>query len=425
MMNKPNSSIYLSVVFIYIMLMIGGCTQLSNIHESQTTILNELTDKIKYNPINYNIFYSDWDGFKVFDTSVPEKKILIPNISLLKRRVSPDNKQIAFEYIIGDTIYLSILDMHSLNIQHIDKIPNDRIYSFEWSSDSKELAVGYYSSKKRNGIYVADRGKIFITDLFGEKRNVGCQLSKKVIAWLPNNELVVSAGPPNNIMYFVSPDNCKTIASLSIKNKRNIKFSPDGNHLVYYKMEQIYHPNYGRSLNMRLLYISDYRGRNPKIIADYNHKPNNTIWAPNSDMISFDIKSPDWSNIRHVVFYNLENKKTSYKTYEAFGNMPKDSNPHWSPSGKLIAFDRMWERGQKNFEWFELNTMYKDIKRDELFIIASGNSRGQVLGGLMGWIDDNSVVIANNDTFSILNKSGVELYKVYDHPMFIHAIKTL
>lgn len=388
-MNNKNKKVLLTIV-ISTLCLLTGCAEalreIAGLPERTTTTNTTIT---KNYTVDYNIFFYDEEGIKVKNTGLPETKLLIPfNSFLVESKVSPDNKNIAITYWDGDSVALKIINMQTLSIQKIHQVSDELVFTYEWAPNSMELAVGYYSSKKSKGMYIADKGGIFITDLFGVKRNAGCQISKKVLAWLPNNELVVSAGPPSTTIYFVSSENCSTFFALSIKNKKKLKFSFDGNYVMYYKNKLIYSARKRRNINVPELYVSDCRGKTPKMIADYNSNPKNAVWSPKSNIIAFDILSPDWSNIRHLAFYNIDDDNKTYYQYEDFRGFSSNIKPQWSPNGDYIAFMRTWERKHVH------EIIYKSLYKDNFTILESVSlSMFSPDGYFIKWINNNSIAV--------------------------------
>ncbi len=118
---------------------------------------------------SYLIYYSSKYGIHRSNTKTNSDSLIIPLSEYnIQKRISPDKAKIALSYTEDDSSKLVIVDVLSSKTWHVMSIPQDDskyyIFSFEWSPDSKNLGVGFYSEKKVGKTYVLDRGGIFTCD---------------------------------------------------------------------------------------------------------------------------------------------------------------------------------------------------------------------------------------------------------------------
>ena len=388
---------------------------------SKTSVDNRLSKKGGISN-SYIIYFYDKNGIHRLNTKTNQDSLLIPlNEYLVQKRISPDKSKIALSYTDNDSSKLVVIDVLSSNIWHIKSIPSDLentekffSFTFEWSPDSRYLGVGYYSEKKSGKVFRLDKGDIFISDLQGkQKRSIGCTASKIFKYWLNNGNIVVS---DRNNLYVVDVNNCRTIFTIPIENKREITFSPKGEKMFYFTSTPVYYRNKGRTINVPELYLADYNGKNAEKIIDYSYEPRRPQWSPDGKNIVCDIQSPEWSNVRHICIYDLDLDEASFSTQSEILGIPSCDKPYWSPDGTKLLFDMQFERRNYNSVWWIIETVVNNVLNNESEVIYSGRmdfSDGTSTGSAsLGWIDNNNVMLSTYEGINIYNlisKSTLEL----------------
>jgi len=365
---------------------------------------------------SYLLYYFSNNGIHRLNTNTNIDSLLIPlDNSRIQKRISPDKTKIALTYTEGDSSKLVVIDVSSSNIWHIKSIPQNInidakyfTYSFEWSPDSKNLGVGYYSEKKSGKTYSLDKGDIFIVDFEGKhKRSVGCSSSKIFKHWLDSENIVVSN---RKNLYIVDVNNCHTLFAIPTKNKTNITFSPTNDKMFYTESTPVYYRDKGRTINVPELYLADYNGKNPKKLVPYRYAPKRPKWSSDGKIIAFDVKSQEWINIRYISLYFLETGKSRIYAEEELLGLPSCEDAYWAPNSNNISFNKSYERGDNNWAWTIDHKVIKNIITDMTTIISEGrtdfnnyaNSKG--VGGTLGWIDKNNIMFATKDWIKIYNR---------------------
>ena len=136
-------------------------------------------------------------------------------------------------------------------------------------------------------------------------------------------------GDGTNI-YAVDARDCRTLATLPMRGKSHITYSPDGDRIFFKRAGS--------------LFIAEYNGANAQQIAAPRSRAENMRWSPDSRKIAFEIQSPRYSNVTHVAVYDYATGQAAFNSEERPLGVPKDNNPCWSPDGTRISIDRTYSR---------------------------------------------------------------------------------
>ena len=352
------------------------------------------------NSPNLKVFFYDSDGLKVFNLENDQTKLLASfNPPVLNRKVSPDKEKVAFTVTENDSSILNVLNTSTENVRKIDSKSNNYLYTFEWSGTSDSLVVGYYATKESNKGSIAGEGNIFISSFDGGNRRLGCSSSKSVEAWLDNSKIAVSGGLGSKNIYIVDRNNCNTLKTISEEGKNDISFSPDGKMMLFTKGKSIYNESTGNIHNVSELYILHLNNKEQKKIAGYQYEPKNAVWSPTGDQIAFDIQSQEWSNIRHLSVYNIEEGAAEFIVNRSdFGNISNDKNPHWNENGDKILFDRSYEMDRVNKL---MKKVIRNLDSENEVIVDErvnnlNNPTDYEIGGIWGWITNKLVAFSGS-----------------------------
>jgi len=431
-----------TLVFVFLF----GCSSYFTKTTERTNATNDANIRPQQNH-HYVIYYTDQSAIHVFNTKKNTDNLIFrypSNSSERQWKISPDRTKIALTYIDNYTeeTSLSILDLMSRKSWQIKKIPKNFHYSFKWSPDSKELAVGYasFTDNKYRVEYRSGVGDIFIASSVDSTiKSIGCKVSKSVDHWLSNDILVVG---DSNFLYGVNRQNCSTLFSLSWIDKTKITFSPDGTKIFYFKNVPAYKES-GARVNMPELYLANYDGKNQIKIIGYQHDPRHASWSPDGQKIVCDIRSLEWANVRHIAIYDMATGKASFSEEENELGIPKSENPYWSPDGNSILYDQTYELlyDRKTYEtfysgiykpgersFFVQHKILKNIVTKKMKIIGEGSihlSRflNQPVGQTVYWIDNQNVLLAAN-SFKIVNLLDKTIYtfSLEWHPIYIKEL---
>lgn len=376
---------------------------------TQKNISRELYDaKYPIDKNSYQIFYFDKEGIKILNTHKQESKLLVKlNKYLVQSKISPNNKLLAFSYLNNDSVFLNVLDFNSLKIWNIKNLTKEYIFTFGWSPNSKSLGIGYYTQKKIGEKYYPDKGDIIISSFDGKNQNrLGCSASKIFKYWLPNGNYVVSDG---KYLYGVLPSNCKTIFKMAIADKNSLTFSPNGKKIFYTKFANVYYENLGQNNKVPELYLADFNGKNSKKIINYKAVSRNYKWSPVNDIIAMDVESQNYSDIRHLAFYDITKKKLDIFSGQAYNADPKVEKPHWSPNGKKIFYEKTFAVMGYTEKWFDKYTEILDLVSKNANEISHGKiypsipANNKYVGTFFSWLNDDSVILYSPDWIKIYN----------------------
>jgi hypothetical protein len=407
---------------LIIILLIISCSSLDRLKQSQQSKNSALNSK-------YEIYYYNKSGVRIQSSN--SDSLVIPLSSyLVDHKISPDKNKIAIAYTESDSQKLVIINTKTKKLWPIKSIISNYHFTFEWSLDSKNLGVGYYSEKKVGNKFFPDKGEIFISTYDVQKEiNIGCKVSKIFIHWLKDEIIIVSDGKK---YYGVNPEDCKTIFSFSVSDKRKISFSPDGKKVFYTKYTSVYSTSSNRNINVPELYLADFNGKNQKKIIDYKYEPQNIRWAPNSNEIICDVKSQEWTDIRHICTYSLTLDNASFNVKEDFLGLPKSNKPFYSPDGKKIAYEKSYKRGNSYQFWFVYQNVVEYPKLNKTVTISeiitqpnSTSNQIQPAGSISGWIDNDNILYQSVRWSKIYNLRNKGKYTISPDktPIFIKEIK--
>lgn len=434
--------LYHRAVYIIVFIFLFGCSR----HYTKTTNVTRDVSIRPQHKHHYVIYYIDESSIHIFNSKTNTDNLIFhypSNSSVRGYEISPDKTKVALTYIDNNTeeTSLTVLDLISFNSWNIKRIPKNFYFSFKWSPESKELAVGYYTIKDPMGHIDKGKGDIFIVSYDGTRiKSIGCKVSKIITRWLPNGVLIVG----NRIHYYgVKRQSCATIFSFVIANKTMVTFSPDGTKVFYYKYIPVYKES-GARQNMPELYLANCDGKNQRKIIGYKYYPRNASWSPNGQKIVCEIRSLEWIDVKHIAIYGLATGKASFTKEENELGTPKSEKPYWSPDGNNILYDqtykmlydrrtyetfynRIYEPGLESFSvkhkiLENLITNKKEIIREGSFHL--NQFLNQPVGITSRWIDNQNVLLYTAKWFKIINVLDKSIYTFSPkrRPMYIKQL---
>ncbi len=412
------------LIIIYLLIIcLNGC---ASFPDGQNKTIGQTESISSKSP--FYIFYIDTSGFNVFNSNTHDTKLLIPlSKYYYLKKISSDNHKIALSYFRNDSTLLSIIDTKTYQCTNIFSISGEISLTFEFSPNCEEIALGYYYEDKNKK---ANESKLLIYKTNGEYRQLNCSSSNSVEAWLPDGNLAVSdLKSSKDKIYIVDNKTCKTTFSIDAKNKRNIRFSPDGKKLLYYEIVKINKIQENRIINVPELFVQNINGNNKEKISGYKLEPQNATWSPNSNNIAYEISSQEWSNIKNIALYDCSKKQTiNIKREDPRYGLPKSEKPVWSPNGNQIIFS-------ETFYLISGATHTQDLLRNSLINIAENEYSiiteemhslyiPQEIGNTMMWIDDNSVLLSYvGGDYRIIDTNNKEYLTFPPYSYIIHVVK--
>lgn len=241
----------------------------------------------------------------ILDTTKQEHKQITTNNKNTTPKWSPDGKKLAwieeeknikiYNYETDKSFYL--LEEYELENMKIDDRPEElrkqdllKLYSFDWSPDSKKIA---YS---RSGIWIKEleskKERQILKPCLEKDRVINEHLPREV--WDPKVGTYVY---------------------------KDLKYSPNGDYLLFNKSHLPWGYEY------KIYQIAN--GNTTNIIEKTNAAPNHISWSPDSSKILYSGQCAVW--LRGALYYNLKTKET--KTIHEGGTLLS----HWLNNTEFIT----------------------------------------------------------------------------------------
>ncbi len=365
---------------------------------------------------HYVIYYVDASGLRRRDTRTQTDAVIANVTGDVRFKESRDKTKVAVAFGRGDSTVLAIVDTPTGSIADVHATAGTARYTFKWSRESQELGVGYRTEGAG-----ATRGGIMIVGADGDVRDVGCSVSNRLVSWVANGRLAVGDGAN---YYIVNARGCGTVATIPLRGKQDVTFSPDGRKMLLRRAPQDQFSRQ-RAGNRLELYVADYTGANPRQATGYVHDAKHPRWSPDSRKIAFELVSQQYRNLTHVAVYDVARNQATFDAKQRTLGQPTDSDPHWSPNSAKIVHDRSYSRmgagqsyatNQKVIKTLPpsgttLSNSEEQILSEEL-AQADGVS-GDPIGRTVGWSDDTHIVFSSTKWTRITN---VETQQTYDLP---------
>jgi Tol biopolymer transport system component len=330
-------------------------------------------------------------------------------------RLSPSNRRLALSYMRNDSLHIALIDLQELSVTKIASrkgtFPELNI-GMAWNKNDSVLYYNFYKWKEsRNTLTPQNLASysVQISDL--SSKSLKIDNGAVIETCLPNDLLVVSSG---RTYYLVNLRSLKTVHTL--KNVNKPVFSPDGSQYFYLQDTEVIDYE-GRSKKIPELLIADISGKNLRKAVTYKFDPRNPQWLSDSKTISLDIRSQDWRDIRHMALLDVSTSRVRFATEEDYMGMPSITEPHYSPSGRYVVFDRELQRGDysSGLSWYYLHKVFRDTYQSSDLVISEGGTNNLYdpmnitpIGKSHRWFtDDNFVFYASGWTkiFNVPSRS--------------------
>lgn len=274
-------------------------------------------------------------------------------------------------------------------ISQFNRKKNKYYYTFAWSGNGK-LFFGYEDHVKLDSVYTSKHGEVIAYNVNNRlKRNVGCSVSKRVIANIDTNRLAVSAGMDSRYVYIVKKSDCATVQRFRTKNKRGITFSPDGNHYAYFNQK-------GN------LWVNSLKNDEKILLAKEKVDPDNIRWSPDGSKLSFDEIASKKTGSRQVVIYSAATDTTIRTEKPSMVSNNEFTNAFWSPNGNLLIYQSSLTRFNGDIDKELHLYSVADQKVVNTFEISPVNIASI---RLRGWVDNRHILLSKPN-------SGLSLIKI-------------
>ncbi len=346
----------------------------------------------------YVMYYADNTGIRLRNTGARIDSVLLPAATDVQAKPSPDRDAVAVSFRQGGSAHLILVDAVTGTVSNVHTAMGSGSYTFRWARGSDALGVGYRSTdgSTPSAILIADRA--------GNVRNVGC-VSNRFIAWRANGQIVVGDGA--NI-YTVDARDCETLATLPMRGKTDITYSPDGNRVAFKRANS--------------LFVAEYNGANTQQIASARSAASNLQWSPDSRKIAFEIQSSRHDNITHVAVYDYATGHATFRADQRPLGVPDDHNPCWSPDGTRLSLDRSYARRGESGEY---------VQKQKVITLVPGEDENVVLEELISgaipasegcaWVDDQHIALVSADGPRIFNVDTKVAYSMPDNVQLLFA----
>ena len=347
----------------------------------------------------YLMYYVDGTDIHVRETAAGVDSVILADVTDVRTSVSPDRRHVAMAYAREDSAMLAMIDVVSGRVSTIHSAPSGE-YTMAWSGESDALGAAYRPTAR------GGRGAVFVADLDGAVRDVGCSASNRFVAWRSDGQVIV--GDAANI-YTVDVRGCRTLATLPRRDKAQIRYSPDGSRVLYQRS--------GGLIGAR------YDGSSSQWVARSRYEPGNARWSPDGRRIAFEVQSPRFGNITHLAIYEYATGIITVRDDEKPLGLPRDSNPCWSPSGDRISHDREYLRSAGGQDYVQKQNVVASSSGGDEVVVAEELIRDRQSVGVSGcgWIDDLHVALASIDGPRIYNVDTKVAYRLADTSRLLYA----
>ncbi len=341
---------------------------------------------------NFVVYYNDGIGLRLRDTRSGSDAVLLPRSPVITNGEAGFGMGLAaFAQRSGDSTWLRIL-VHGTNAPATVHRGGVGRYSYAWSRDRRQLAFGFEPASRSGGA-----AGIWVVSGDGEVRSVGCRMATGVHAWRSNRELLVSDA--RNV-YAVNAETCATLATLPKQGKQNFAFASGGERLSFSRGPE--------------LYVANYNGSGSQKISDPQVAARDANWAADGSKVAFVINSPRFANRTHVAVHDVATGRISYSDRESPLGVPNESNPCWSPDGRRLLFDRVFDRsdGAQTYQ-----THQRVVKRDntETVVFEELVRDGRRASNTAcTWVDDGHILISTNSDYRVINVDDRSEYAIGD-----------
>lgn len=144
---------------------VTSCLSINSLEQHN---VSNLVEEEFPNPFYIEALIYNKDGIGYLNSEKDSLEILIPGNLIVWDKLTSSNKDkiiISYSNNDVDSTYISMIDTKSFEVQELHSVHKSYYYSFSWSPNYDEVAIGYQNEIERNGIIVAGDGNIEIISI--------------------------------------------------------------------------------------------------------------------------------------------------------------------------------------------------------------------------------------------------------------------
>jgi hypothetical protein len=283
---------------------------------------------------NYAYVYQTGDAIRRHDTRTGTDELVVAGVGeLLLAVASPSGSRVAVALRQSQGSRVVAIETETGSVTEVADDGQEATYTMAWSRDGDALGVGVRFDGGGGGVRVLDAD--------GVVRDIGCRASNRFEAWRSSSQAIVH---DDANFYTVSTEGCATVATFGKTGKRDIAYAPNGRRVAFYQDRSVQFTNRERPQIVPELWIASFDGAGARVVADFQSRPRNSVWAPNAGRIVYEVVSRRWANTTHLVAYDIQGDAFSYVAEEKPLGVPNDFAACWSPDSRRFAHDRTYAR---------------------------------------------------------------------------------
>jgi len=283
---------------------------------------------------NYAYVYQLGDAIRRHDTRTGTDELVLSGVGELSLAVAnPSGSRVAVALRQGQGSRVVAIETETGSVTEVADDSLGATYTMAWSLDGDALGVGVR--------FDAGGGDIRVLDADGTVRDIGCRASNRFEAWRSSSQAIVH---DDVNFYTVNTADCATVATFAKAGKQDIAYAPNGRRVAFYQDRSVRFTNRERPEIIPELWIASFDGGGARVVADFQSRPRNSVWAPNAGRIVYEVVSRRWANTTHLVAYDIQGDAFSYVAEEKPLGVPNDFGACWSPDSRRFAHDRTYAR---------------------------------------------------------------------------------
>ena len=296
---------------------------------------------------------------------------------------SPDGSETALTIKRGSSTYLGLLSADG-TFREVHYQPDEASYSVAWAPTGDSLFFGFVSSD--------DRGVAIYSLRPGNLVDVGCRASDTALSWGSEDWFVVGDGTNHHV---VERAGCATIETVDARKLHEVVFDATGQRVAYVLRELEYNREANTYRPDSSLYVASSTGSDPLLVAGDRYRPHRPSWSPDGSSLAFDARLPQDHSRRLISIYDLEDGRSAFLNPNSVEGSTSECNARWSPSGEAIAYIRA-----------------TGVREVSVAVRVLSDSFSSIVGkpgeALVGWLDDDHVIVRGNGSTRVLGIDGDE-----------------
>jgi hypothetical protein len=318
---------------------------------------------------------------------------------------SPTGMRVAVAYGTGDSSRATVVDLLAGTQTDVHVGPAATTYTMAWSTDGQRLGVGFEPPTGGGGIAV------FEAD--GSVRDMGCRAANRFEAWRSRSQAVVhDAGA----FYTVNASNCATLATVQKVGKTQMRYAPNGRRVSFYQDRSVTFTNRSQPQVIPELWMADYAGNGATVVADFQSRPQHSVWSPDAQHITYEVVSRRWANTLHLVTYDVGSGEYRYVAEEKALGVPNDFGACWSPDGSRFAHDRAYARSTGTQSYTTRQVVVREGTEErvvlDIVVDVPASHFAANRPPVCQWMGNHHVLVATHRGYRVVDVDDGETYSV-------------